>query len=167
MSGGCERPTRPDVDEFVRPATVHDLPELGVLERSYRLAISSTPRGGAQWLRDAPELGDTGWSERLNDPNAATYVAGVDGVVLGYASMTVAQRGQSDAVAVVDGIFVDEGARELGLGDSLLAALIESATLSGASEIESNTLPGDRDTKNLYERAGLVARLLTVSKPLT
>ena len=167
MSGGCERLTRSDVDEFVRPATAHDLPELRVLERSYRLAIASTSRGGAQWLRDAPEVGESGWSVRLNDPNATTYVAGVDGVVLGYASMTVVQRGKSDTVALIEAIFVDEGARELGLGDSLLAALIESATLSGASEIESNTLPGDRDTKNLYERAGLVARLLTVSKSLT
>jgi hypothetical protein len=32
--------------------------------------------------------------------------------------------------------------------------------------LEGTALPGDRDTKNLYERAGVVARKIVVSKPL-
>ena len=32
--------------------------------------------------------------------------------------------------------------------------------------LEGEALPGDRETKNLYERAGITARLITVSKSL-
>ena len=32
--------------------------------------------------------------------------------------------------------------------------------------LDALALPGDRETKNLYERSGLVARLITVTKKL-
>jgi hypothetical protein len=36
----------------------------------------------------------------------------------------------------------------------------------GAEAVEGQALPGDRHTKNLYERAGIVARLITTYKRL-
>ncbi len=57
-------------------------------------------------------------------------------------------------------------ARELGFGDELLATAIASASSRGAVGVEGQALPGDRQTKNLYERAGIVARLITTFRRL-
>ena len=39
----------------------------------------------------------------------------------------------------------------------------DEARHRGCSLLEGASLPGDRETKNLYERAGIKARLITVS----
>ena len=57
-------------------------------------------------------------------------------------------------------------ARELGFGDWLLEAALHAARDAGSTVLEGTALPGDRDTKNLYERAGIKARKITVSLPL-
>ena len=49
------------------------------------------------------------------------------------------------------------------LGDALLAAAIERGAARGATRIEAEALPGDRDTKNLYERAAITAKRITLS----
>jgi GNAT superfamily N-acetyltransferase len=69
-------------------------------------------------------------------------------------------------VARIDQVYVAEEARELGFGDALVAAAMDWAREQGAELIEAETLPGDRNLKNLYERAGVTARLITVSKRL-
>jgi GNAT superfamily N-acetyltransferase len=69
-------------------------------------------------------------------------------------------------VARVDQVYVAAEARELGFGDALVASAMEWGRRAGAVLIEAETLPGDRELKNLYERARVTARLITVSKPL-
>ena len=66
----------------------------------------------------------------------------------------------------IDQVFVADEARELGFGDALLAAAMQWGREHGAELVEAETLPGDRNLKNLYERAGVTARLITVSKRL-
>ena len=46
----------------------------------------------------------------------------------------------------------------------MLAEAIGAIRASGGVCVESFALPGDRDTKNLYERAGVTARKIIVSK---
>ena len=48
----------------------------------------------------------------------------------------------------------------------IVAAAMQWGRDHGAELIEAETLPGDRHLKNLYERAGVAARLITVSKRL-
>ena len=64
-------------------------------------------------------------------------------------------------------VYVHPEAREVGFGDYMLAAAIEAIRQMGGTVVESFALPGDRDTKNLYERAGMTARKIIVSKRLT
>jgi ribosomal protein S18 acetylase RimI-like enzyme len=90
------------------------------------------------------------------------YVAVIDDVVVGF---LVADLGR-DHVVRIDQVWVTPEARELGFGDELLATAIESARRRGAVAVEGQALPGDRHTKNLYERAGIVARLITTYKRL-
>jgi GNAT superfamily N-acetyltransferase len=67
----------------------------------------------------------------------------------------------TDDVLRVDQVWVAPQARGNGFGDALLAGSIEIARQEGAVAVEGQALPGDRQTKSLYERAGIVARLIT------
>jgi GNAT superfamily N-acetyltransferase len=67
---------------------------------------------------------------------------------------------------MVDEVFVLEEARELGFGDALVEEIQRIGRQRGAQRMEAEALPGDRDTKNLWERAGITARLITVSVEL-
>ena len=100
---------------------------------------------------------------RLADPGWLTLVGGLGDAVLAAATMRL-PIGRTRPVAEIDCIYVTPGARELGVGEALLRELLDAAVANAATEIEANALPGDRETKNLFERAGLVARLITVSR---
>ncbi len=71
-----------------------------------------------------------------------------------------------DGIVRIDQVWVTPEARELGFGDALLATAIAGAKQNGAVAVEGQALPGDRHTKNLYERAGIVARLITTFRRL-
>ena len=85
------------------------------------------------------------------------WIAHIGEVVVGY---LVAELGD-DHIVRVDQVWVTPEARELGFGDELLGSAIAGAREAGAVAVEGQALPGDRHTKNLYERAGIVARLIT------
>lgn len=147
------------IDPTVRsadPANGDDLAQLALLEREARAALVGQ-RGGERWLVEHPAVDDV-WVQRCVVSDV--YVAVIDDVVVGY---LLADLG-SDHVVRVDQVWVTPEARELGFGDELLAMAIESARARGAVAVEGQALPGDRQTKNLYERAGIVARLITTFK---
>jgi len=160
--------------EFVRPATAQDLDELSRLIAEHRNALASGARGGEEWLDDHPALERADWERALVHPQTITLVAGVDDAVLGIGTAHLetgraiigAQAQGIPLRARIDLIYVTEDAREIGLGEQLVEAIVAWATESGASSIEAEALPGDRLTKNLFERVGMVARLITVSKRL-
>jgi GNAT superfamily N-acetyltransferase len=89
------------------------------------------------------------------------FVGTIDAAVVG---LLAAHLG--DDIAEVLLVFVHPEARELGLGDEMLAAAVGAARAAGCRVFEGTALPGDRDTKNLYERAAITARKLTVSTSL-
>ena len=84
-------------------------------------------------------------------------VAHIGEVVVGYLVGLLSD----DRIICVDQVWVTPLARENGFGDALLEVLIERAKADGAVAVQGESLPGDRHTKNLYERAGIVARLIT------
>lgn len=137
-----------------------DGPELERLEAAGRAALVGQ-RGGDRWLEEHPLVG-AAWHERAAAPGVAVFVAHVHEVPVGY---LVAEVG-TDHIVRVDQVWVDPEARENGFGDALLAAAIEWGRDEGAVAVEGQALPGDRHTKNLYERAGIVARLITTYRPL-
>lgn len=141
------------VEESVRPLEPHDIDVVSALEAEARVAMAQQ-RGGPQRLAETPPAD---WSAALG----RAFVGTIDGVVVGYLELEVHGH-----VADVRQVYVHPEARELGLGDGMLAAAMEAARAAGCTVIEGTALPGDRDTKNLYERAGVVARKITVSKPL-
>jgi GNAT superfamily N-acetyltransferase len=140
------------------PQDADDISQLVLLEVEARDALVDQ-RGGQRWLIEHPEIAGQ-WIQRCN--TADVWVAHIDAVVVGY---MVAVLGE-DAIVRVDQVWVTPAARELGFGDEMLATAIGSARERGAVAVEGQALPGDRHTKNLYERAGIVARLITTYKTL-
>ena len=152
------------IDPVVRRATRADAGPLGVLEREARASVAGT-RGGARWLDEHAEVGEE-WPAAVE--SRSVFVAVLSGgppdaeLVVGYLVLDV-----DGPIAHVDQVYVTPDARELGFGDALLELATESAREEGASFLEGHALPGDRETKNLYERAGVTARLITVSRRLS
>lgn len=148
----------PDVRP-VDPANADDLAQLELLQRDARAALVGQ-RGGDRWLVEHPEIED--WSGRIAEPDVDVVVAHIGDVVVGY---LVAVLG-SDSIIRVDQVWVEPDARENGFGDHLLELAIGRGRERGAWAVEGESLPGDRHTKNLYERAGIVARLITTYREL-
>jgi len=146
------------IDPVVRLAGTTDAAQLSDLEREARAALVGQ-RGGDRWLVEHPAI-DGAWSRRIAD--ADVLVGLIDDVVIGY---IVAELGD-DKIVRIDQVWVTPEARELGFGDELLAAAIDRGRTRGAVAVEGQALPGDRHTKNLYERAGIVARLIVTHRPL-
>ena len=137
-----------------RPA---DLEQLRLLEREARTAALDV-RGGARWIDEHAPVGE-GWSARC--AVSTVLVAHIEAVLVGYLVLDI-----DGDVARVDQVWVTPQARELGFGDELLAEAMRRGRTAGARLVEGAALPGDRMTKNLYERAGIVARLIITSKAL-
>jgi GNAT superfamily N-acetyltransferase len=146
------------IDPDVRPVDPDDggdVVQLEALEVEARAALVGQ-RGGDRWLIEHPEVG-AGWAARCRADGVDVLVAHIGDVVVGY---IVGVLGD-DRIIRVDQVWVTPMARENGFGDALLDALISRAKRSDATAVQGESLPGDRHTKNLYERAGIVARLIT------
>ena len=144
------------IDPVVRPASTADIDELGRLEHAARLALRDQ-RGGVRWLEEHASH----HPEWVPGGDRQVMVADLEGCPVGYLVLDLGR------VATVESVYVDPEAREVGFGDALLEAARRVAVESGATLLEGTALPGDRDTKNLFERAGITARSITVSVVLS
>ena len=147
------------VDVIVRAACEADSEQCEAIDRHARHDLIDQ-RGGEAWLAEHQPL------SRVGDWWTNSFVAEIDDVIVGFlvGSVDDTSRGR---VFRVDRVYVVAEARELGCGDDLLAGAVARAGEAGCTFLEAVALPGDRDTKNLYERAGVTARSITVSKRLS
>lgn len=148
------------MDEIVRRATDGDGGELTRLQAIARAGIVGV-RGGDLRLQECPVVED--WAALLADPSTVVLVGCIDDVVVAYLVMRLStdrDRG------IVTHVYVEVEARELGLGDTMIEHAVAAVIDAGLGGIESTALPGDRETKNLFERAGITARKLTVYRSL-
>ncbi len=142
----------------VRRALQNDVAQLAELEVDARANLVDA-RGGAALLAEQRAVGD--WSTMLDDTAHRVWVAAIDEVVVGFLQL---HHRTGMPTGVVVQVYVQPDAREVGFGDVLLAEAIASIRATGGVCVESFALPGDRETKNLYERAGVTARKIIVSK---
>jgi ribosomal protein S18 acetylase RimI-like enzyme len=148
------------MDPVVRLAGADDVEALHRLQAMARDGLTEV-RGGQLRLRECEPVTD--WAPLLTEAGTVVLVGSLLDVVLGY--MVLILRPDIDR-GVITHAFVEPGAREHGLGDTMVEEAIAAVRAAGLSGIEAVALPGDRETKNLYERAGLTARKLTVYKSL-
>ncbi len=148
------------MEEIVRRAELGDCSELVRLETLARDGIRGV-RGGDLRLQECPTVGD--WSSRTDDPNHVVLVGTLDDVVVAMLAMFLSREKDR---GLISHVYVEAEGRELGLGDTMVEHAIAAVRAAELSGIEAVALPGDRETKNLFERAGLTARRLTVYKAL-
>ena len=86
-------------------------------------------------------------------PNAAVFVAELDGRIVGRLSIARDQHPASHHVADL-GLMVAAGARRRGIGSALLAAAVEWARASGIRKLELHVFPWNEPAIRLYERFG-------------
>lgn len=146
------------MEQTTRRLSTGDVDVVAQLERDAR-AVVATQRGGVALLNEHHAVGD--WQNLVDSVTRPVWVSVIDDVVVGYLELAI-----EGEVACVVQVYVDPLAREIGFGDWLLEAAIVEARQRGCTTIEGHALPGDRATKNLYERAGITARKIIVSKKL-
>ena len=146
------------MQQAIRRLALDDAEVVAQLERDARAALVDQ-RGGPAHLAERAAVGE--WAPLVGSAGRAVWVSTIDDVVLGYIEIEIVGE-----TARVMQVYVEPQAREIGFGDWLLEAAIEEARTRNCKVIEGFALPGDRATKNLYERAGITARKITVSKDL-
>ena len=153
--------------EAVRLATHDDIALIVELARA-AIAELSVTKGGKVWARRegrSEPLADS-IHAAIADADALSLVGTIDDVVVGYALASVVVVTDGGRLARLTDLYVEPGAREVGIGELLLDAVLTWASDGGCFGIDSIVLPGNRESKNVFEAAGMVARAIIVHRSL-
>ena len=145
-----------------RRATPADAASLLELEAAARRSVAAQ-RGGPLLLAHdvrAFDPGDFADSDRL------VVLGTIDGVPVGYAVVATSPLDGEASLAVLEALFVDPEAREVAVGEAMMELVLEWCTARRVIGLDAVALPGDRATKNFFERFGLTARAIIVHRSL-
>jgi GNAT superfamily N-acetyltransferase len=149
--------------EGVRPATEDDLARLAELARAAIAELTPMKGGGVWAAREArPEPVEESLKASLTDDDTRVVVGTIDDVPIGYAAVHVEVLNDGSRLGVIDDIFVEEGAREVGVGEAMMDDLVTWCTAQGCSGMDALALPGHRSAKNFFEESGFTARKLVM-----
>lgn len=151
--------------EAARPATEADLDRLAALVEE-AVAEQAEARGGAVWAARetrARPARDSLAAELAADDHLV--LAGtIDDVVVGYAAVHVEPLRDGTSLGVITDIYVEPGARGVGVGELLADAAVEWCEARGCRGVDGLALPGNRGTKNFFEAHGFTARVIVVHR---
>jgi ribosomal protein S18 acetylase RimI-like enzyme len=154
--------------EAARPATEADVDRITELARA-AIAELRVSKGGAVWSRREAraEPIDAALRQEVADADGYLVMAGTfNDAVVGYAVARVEVLRDGGRIAVLTDLYVEEDAREVGVGEALLGGVIEWAEARDCEGVDGFVLPGNRAAKNFFETWGLVARAILVHRPL-
>jgi len=127
-------------------------------------------RGGPVWqLQDArvePIEAGIAADVALRPDQGLAVVGTIDETIVGYGVSRLEALTDGSLLAEVSDLYVDPGARGIGLGEAMMDLLVAHAVDAGAIGIDALALPGDRETKNFFETFGLKARAIVVHRSL-
>ncbi|HKA04875.1 MAG TPA: GNAT family N-acetyltransferase [Acidimicrobiales bacterium] len=132
-----------------------------MLAAAARDAVAAQRGGPLLLARELRELNPFS----LDDPERLVVVGTVDEVPMGYAAVVVEELGER-RLAVIEALFVEPEAREVGVGEAMMDLVLHWAAGHGVIGLDAVALPGDRATKNFFERFGLTARAIVVHRAL-
>jgi ribosomal protein S18 acetylase RimI-like enzyme len=153
--------------EKARAATSDDLDTIVALARALRDELRAL-RGGALWeTREArAEPLVSAFGDLLARADACVAIGTIDNTPVGYGVVEVEALRDGTRLGVISELFVDAGARDVGVGESIAVLLIEFCQTAGCAGIDATALPGHREAKNFFERSGFTARKLTMHRRL-
>jgi len=155
--------------EQVRSATADDLERLMELVAGF--AEGQADRRGAGLTRhddggaSPPPPTVDAVAPYLTDPTRTALGGLLDDWVAGAALCRTVAVGP-ERRGVLDLCFVEDGAREVGLGHLLVERAIDWFRDRDCTGVDGTAYPGDRAAKNFFESAGFKARLLVMHRPL-
>ena len=155
--------------ESVRTATLDDVDHLVRIAGNHAEAIAAD-RGADLLLRRELAYTADALQERLSaaieEPESLLLVGTYTGVVFGYALTVFETLDDGSLLARVEQFVVEPDAREVGIGEAVMNAVVQEARSRGCVGVDALALPGDRETKNFFESFGLKARQLVVHRSL-
>jgi GNAT superfamily N-acetyltransferase len=155
------------VHEAARPATGEDVARLAELVAE-AVAEQAEGRGGRIWsAREARTVpAEASFAALVEDPAALVLAGTIDDTVVGYAVAVTEELRTGDRLGIVTDVYVDPGAREVGVGEALLDQVVAWCEAAGCIGIDALALPGNRSTKNFFESFGFTARAIVVHRRL-
>lgn len=151
--------------ESARAATGADR-DLVVELAGMAVAELAPTRGGPMWARRearplpvAPSV-----DADLADPDTEVVVGLIDDAVVGYGVVRAERLRDGDLLGVVDDLFVLSGARGVGVGEAMMDLVLDWCIARRCIGLDAIALPGNRATKNFFERYGLTARAIVVHR---
>ena len=153
--------------EGARPATADDVARMVELYELAKDELLMFRGAGLLFLREARRhpVAES-LLAAIEDPGGGVWVGTIDDVVVGYAAGRIEELPAGDRLGVVEDIFVEAGARSVGVGEALADAAVAWFEDQGCCGADALALPGARATKNFFEEAGFTARLLVMHKAL-
>ena len=148
--------------EAARPATHADVDALVAVFAAAAADLADARGADIYLIREAPAPSEAEVAELISSADTCVVVGTLDGHVVGGGVATTETLRDGRILGVIRVLHVDRDAREVGVGEELLHALVGWCAARGAVAVDSLALPGERATKNFYEAAGFKARLLTV-----
>jgi GNAT superfamily N-acetyltransferase len=153
--------------EAARPATGDDVARLAELVAE-AVGEQAEGRGGRIWsAREARAVpAEASLAELVDDPGALVLAGTIDGTIVGYAVAVTEELRTGDRLGVVTDVYVEPGARAVGVGEALLDQVVAWCDEAGCIGIDALALPGNRETKNFFESFGFTARAIVVHRRL-
>jgi GNAT superfamily N-acetyltransferase len=154
-------------EERARRAAASDLARIVELAAEGIEELSHT-KGGEVWARREarPRPAERSIAAALAAHDQEVVVGTLDHTVMGYGIARLERLRDQGILGVVEDIYVEPGARGIGIGEAMMDHLLAWCRERGCFGVDSLALPGNRATKNFFERFGLVARAIVVHKPL-
>jgi GNAT superfamily N-acetyltransferase len=153
--------------ESARAATPSDIPVLAELARALRAEMREQ-RGGALWeTREArAEPHAEAIAALLGRDDASVVVGTIDGAIVGFGIVEVENLRDGSRLGVIGDLYVEPEARAVGVGESIAAEIVAFCRGAHCIGIDAFALPGAREAKNFFERAGFTARALVMHHKL-
>jgi ribosomal protein S18 acetylase RimI-like enzyme len=151
--------------EGSRPATVDDLPRIIELSRLLRDELSPM-KGGVLWSnREArAEPLDAAFAALFERDDALVLVGTVDDTVIGFGVVTLERLRNGETLGLITDLFVEPGARAVGVGEAMAGDLVAYCVAHGCTGIDALALPGHRAAKNFFEESGFTARAIIMHR---
>lgn len=124
-------------------------------------------KGGVVWnAREArPEPLEDSYRGLLDQDDARLVVGTLDDAVVGFGAVVVESLRTGERLGVITDLFVEPEARAVGVGESIIGALLDFCAAAGCVGVDAWALPGHRDTKNFFEENGFSARGIVMHRP--
>ncbi len=161
--------TAAGLEVAARRATTDDLADLGGLFRASVADVRGQRGGGALLAREAPEgttLSRAAIERALGDAERLVVVGVIDGAAVGGCLAVLETLVDASLLARIEWLYVDSGARSVGLGEEMTSFVAEWGRARGAVALDAFALVGDREVKNFLESGGFTARLIVMRRAL-